>query len=278
MQIRFNPNLEEKKLKNLLKEAIEKNNAVMKEEVRGKLVFLYVQYGEYFKMNEVPDPKLAKLYLKKALQLQKDHTVSNYRLAHLLYREGNYFDALNHFRQSIDGSVKESLNDTQLKLARMFMVNCGIYIAKESLEEINESDTMNGISIDDNLIKKYQDEILAESLDSLDKMFYQIKTAKEEKIVSENVFQRLMDDPFMDGVLLGRDEKHFFIKHHGTIESLEKTAFMIYYTILTSAKLLTNEEISNQIYLDWFGREVSEEVIRQTLSRQNRRIQYEYSI
>ena len=45
-----------------------------------------------------------------------------------------------------------------MKLARMFMVNCGIYIAKESLEEINESDTMNGISIDDNLIKKYQDE------------------------------------------------------------------------------------------------------------------------
>ena len=80
----------------------------------------------------------------------------------------------------------------------------------------------------------------------------------------------MMDDPFMDGVLLGKDEKHFFIKHQWNYRKLrKKRAFMIYYTILTSAEKspLTNEEISNQIYLDWFGREVREEVIRQDIKR-----------
>src|SRR4051794_33486864 len=102
MPMRFNPNVEEKKLKQLLREA--KEDKVLKEEVRGKLVSLYVHHGEYFKMNEMSDPKLAKDYLKKALQYQDDHPVANYRLAHLLYREGHYFDALTHFHKSIDGS------------------------------------------------------------------------------------------------------------------------------------------------------------------------------
>jgi tetratricopeptide (TPR) repeat protein len=270
----FDPIKEEKKLKELQREAMKNRDRGILEKVSGQLVSLYVRYGEYFKMNEDPDPCLAKTYLKKALKLKEDHPIANYRMAHLFYREGDYFNALTHFYKAIDGSATEALNDTQLKLARMFVVNCGIFLAKESLEEIVESEEIGGDTIDDGLINKYRDEILADSVVSIEKMFYHVITATEDKIVSESLFQRMMEDKYTNGVLLGKDQLYFFIKYQDeTIDSLHKTAFMVLYIILTTSKPLTNEEIVEQVYLK-FRQDVSSDNIRQIFSRRNKSIPF----
>jgi hypothetical protein len=104
-------------------------------------------------------------------------------------------------------------------------------------------------------------------------MFYHVKTAAEDKIVYESVFQRIMENKYINGVLLGKDQSEFFIKYNEQTISLHKTAFMVLYPILTSSKYLTNEEIEEQVYLT-FGEVVSGDNIRQIFSRRNKRIPF----
>jgi tetratricopeptide (TPR) repeat protein len=268
----FNPNVEEERLKERLREAYRSKDSTIKEIVKSELVQLYLQHGEYFKMNTNPDPYLAEKYLKKALDIQKDHPVVNYRYAHVLYRQEKYVDALTYFHRAIDGSVNESLNDTQMKLARMFIVNCGLFIVKEALSEMEEVEE-DDILIDEGLIQKYQSEILVGNVKSLDRMYYQKMTENEkDTIISETAFQELVDSPNEKTVLLGKNNEGYFMKTFGKIyEGLDKNGFMILLTILTSREFLTNTDVIYHIDTN-FNTELSEESIRQSISRLNRRI------
>jgi hypothetical protein len=73
---------------------------------------------------------------------------------------------------------------------------------------------------------------------------------------------------------LGKDQLYFFIKYQDeTIDSLHKTAFMVLYIILATSKPLTNEEIVEQVYLN-FRQDVSGDNIRQIFSRRNKSIPF----
>jgi tetratricopeptide (TPR) repeat protein len=268
----FDPFAEEEKLTKLLREA---TNVDLREQVKFQLVKLYLQYGEFFKMNATPNPHLAEVNLKKALKYQADHPVVNYRFAHIQYRKGHFLEALTYFQRAIDGSISAALNDTQMKLARMFMANCGIFIVKEALAEMEENDEDDEITIDEKLIKKYKNEILVGSVQSLDKMFYQLVTEKENKIISEFAYQELVTDPNQMTVILGKNEDGYFIKHDGVIhEGLDSTSYLTLKCILTSRKFLTNQDLVYKIQAMDFHRQISEEGIRQVISRLSRRIPF----
>jgi tetratricopeptide (TPR) repeat protein len=271
----INPSHEENKLLQRLGEANQKIDRAMMVEVKNELVQLYLTHGEHFKMNENPDPIQAEYYLKKALNHQKDHPVVNYRLAHLLYRKEKYAEAIRYFQYAIDGSRYEALNDTQMKLARMFMVNCGIYVAKEALEELQELEEAEGVFIDKNLIEKYQSEILAGSVESLDRMFYQcqFETGRPE-IISETTYLSLFEPPYGNLVILGKNDEGYFLYFQGQrYNQLDKSKFLFVYLILTSKVGITNQEIQEKL-LNEYQLDINEDNIRQTHSRLNRRIPF----
>jgi tetratricopeptide (TPR) repeat protein len=271
----FNPNHEEKKLLQRLGDARQKEDRSSIEQVRKELVQLYLTHGEHFKMNENPDPIQAEYYLKKALNHQKDHPVVNYRMAHLLYRKERYTEAIRYFQYAIDGSRFEALNDTQMKLARMFMVNCGILIAKEALEELQEIEETEGVLIDKKLIEKYQSEILAGSVESLDKMFYQYQfgTGRPE-IISDTTYLSLFEPPYGSLVILGKNDEGYFLFYQGQrFDRLDKSKFLLLYLILTSRVGITNRELQEKLLND-YKVDINEDTIRQNLSRLNRRISF----
>jgi tetratricopeptide (TPR) repeat protein len=179
----FHPMMEEKRLQELLTVARKQKDKSQEKEITKKLVNLYVSQGEYFKMGDKPDLNIAKRYLEKALKWQQDHLVANYRLGYLYYRRREYTKAVSFFERALDGSVEEELTDTQRMLANMFLVNCGIKIAKEAIQEI--------IFIEDNVyteleierIERYKKEILVLDEEIFNKMFYRkIENGTEEKI------------------------------------------------------------------------------------------------
>jgi tetratricopeptide (TPR) repeat protein len=271
----FNPNHEEKRLLQRLGDARQKEDRSSMEQVRKELVQLYLTHGEHFKMNENPDPIQAEYYLKKALNHQKDHPVVNYRMAHLLYRKERHAEAIRYFQYAIDGSRFEALNDTQMKLARMFMVNCGILIAKEALEELQEMEENEGVLIDKKLIEKYQSEILAGSVESLDRMFYQcqFETGPTE-IISETTYWSLFEPPYGNLVILGKNDEGYFLYFQGQrYNQLDKSKFLFVYLILTSRVGITNLELQEKLLND-YRVDINEDTIRQNHSRLNRRIPF----
>ncbi|MBB6444528.1 hypothetical protein [Bacillus benzoevorans] len=82
-----------------------------------------------------------------------------------------------------------------------------------------------------------------------------------------------MEDKYINGVLLGKDENEFFIKYNDLPTPLHRAAFMVLYPVLTSSKYLSNEEIEEQVY-SIFGEMLSGDNIRQIFSRRNKRIPF----
>ena len=258
----------------LIKQLREANSPEEKKVITNELVELYVQYGEFFKMSTVSDPKLAKRNLEKALLYQKDHPVANYRLAHLLYREGEFLKALTHFSKSVEGSPMACLNDSQMMLARMFMVNCGILLARESLEEIAELQEDARVTFDKALISQYQHEIYASKVESLDRMLFRKKTSKDNMIISEAIYNKYMDHPPVDTVILSKTDKGIYLKTRNSKPiPLDETAFRVSYTIITSTEFLSNEEIVAKLTSENGDSYVTEENVRQIFSRRLRRFQ-----
>lgn len=265
MNTLFMPHEQERVLIKQLREAASPEE---KELIKNKLVALYVQFGEFFKMNTVPDPYSAKKSLEKALRFQKDHPIANYRLAHLLYRKGEYLKALTHFSRAIEGSPVAALNDSQMMLARMFMVNCGILITRESLEEIEELKEDARVTFDEDLISRYQNEIYASNVESLDRILFRKITSDENKIISEAIFNEIMDHPPDHTVILSKTEKgSYLITSVSQPIQLDEKVFRVLYTIITSTELLTNEDIVEKLTSYSGERYVTEVSIRQIFSR-----------
>lgn len=271
----INPSYEENKLLQRLGDARQKKDRSSMEQIKKELVQLYLIHGEHFKMNENPDPIQAEYFLKKALNHQKDHPVVNYRMAHLLYRKERYAEAARYFQYAIDGSRFEALNDTQMRLARMFMVNCGILIAKEALEELQEMEEAEDVMIDKGLIAKYQSEILAGSVESLDRMFYQCKFELSRKeIISETTYWSLFEPPFGDLVILGKDDEGYFLFYQGQrCQGIEKEKFLMLLLILTSRLGISYPDLQEKLLND-YEVHINEDTIRQNISRLNRQISF----
>jgi tetratricopeptide (TPR) repeat protein len=269
----FHPKMEEARLTELMRMARKERDRTLEKEVTKKLVKLYVSQGEYFKMADKPDPSIAKRYIEKALQLQSNHPVANYRMGNLYYRNKAYTRAVYYFEKALDGSMDaEDLNDTQRMLANMFLVNCGIKIAKEAISEVNyiEENVYSELEID--RIEQYKNEILVLDEEIFNRMFYtKIENGKEEKI-GETEFITYI--PNEKQVLLKRTDKgmELLFRDFEPI-SLNPKTFYTLYGILSAKRFRTYSELQ-AIVANGSGQDISDDYFRQIIRRLSRDIPY----
>lgn len=266
---------EERRLKDELTEARNNKDRNYMRTLENKLIKLYVSQAEYFKMADRPDPYIAKKYLEKAIRIQADHPVANYRLGYLFYQERKYAKAILHFERALDGSETEGLNDTQSLLANMFMVNCGIRIAKESIIEVQNIEENFYSDLEQERIEKYRKDVLVLEEDVFERMFYKKVEEGIETQINELEFN--LYQPNGKQVLLKiSDQGREMIFPGGFKYTLNPVAFYIIYSLLTTSKSITYREIKNNIKI-WSEMEVNEDHIRQIISRISRGFPYWYS-
>lgn len=266
------PRMEEKRLQELLEVARKQRDKNLEKETTKKLAKLFVSQGEYFKMADKPDPKIAKRYLEKALHMQEDHPVATYRLGYLYYRDREYTKAVSFFEKALDGSMEEELNDTQRMLANMFLVNCGIKIAKEAIHEINFIEDNVYTELEIERIERYKNEILVLDEEIFNKMFYRkIENGTEEKI---GEYEFINFKPFINQVLLKRSDHgmEIYFQDFEPI-SLNPKSFYTLYGILTAKSFRTYRELQ-EIASNGCGQEVSDDYIRQIIRRLSRDLPY----
>jgi tetratricopeptide (TPR) repeat protein len=268
----FHPMMEEKRLQELLGVAKKQRDKTLEKEITRKLVTLYVSQGEYFKMADKPDPKLARRYLEKAQQIQKDHPIANYRLGYLYYRNREYTKAVSFFERALDGSMEEELNDTQRVLANMFLVNCGIKIAKEAIQEITFIEDNMYTELEMERIERYKKEILVLDEEIFNKMFYRkIENGTEEKI---GEYEFINFKPDKNQILLKRSDQGMEI-HFKDFKpiTLNPKTFYTLYGIVTAKSFRTYRELQ-EIATNGSGQEVSDDYIRQIILRLSRDLPY----
>ncbi|MGM8365798.1 tetratricopeptide repeat protein [Virgibacillus sp. W0181] len=261
----------ERLLRGRLLDARKSRDREVQKEVERLLVQLYVRQGEYFKMSDRPDPRIAEENFKKALQLQRDNPIAHYRLAHVFYRKEAYGQAASHFEKALTGSITEALNDTQRQLTYMLLVNCGILMAKEALKELEEEDANLYVErdVNDSLIDKYRRELLVNSERALARSYYRLITEEGERIISDHYADE------MDGtgeVLLYKGEEGKFLVFSNERYQLSPTQFTVMYYFIKSKSGLTLEGINQQLehQLD----EVRGDAFRRALSQFRNSIPY----
>ncbi|RSD28584.1 tetratricopeptide repeat protein [Mesobacillus subterraneus] len=261
---------EERRLRDELTKARNNRDRDKQRIIEGKLVKLYVSQAEYFKMAEKPDPYIAMKYLQKAVRIQVDHPVANYRLGYLFYRNKEFARAILHFERALDGSETEGLNDTQALLANMFLVNCGIRIAKESIQEVQSIEENFYSDLEQERIEKYRKEVLVLDEGIFERMFY--------KKIEDGVETRINDIEFgtyhpegKQVLLKISDKGRELILPGGLNYDLNPVAFYMFYAFLSTDIPLTYRDIKVKIQL-WSEMEVNEDYIRQIISRLSRSI------
>lgn len=269
-QRELHPAYDEKRLRQELMEAKKDRDRNKQSLIEKKLVTLYVSQAEYFKMAEKPDPYVAERYLEKAVRLQSDHPVANYRLGYLYYRKQEYTKAIRHFEKALEGSETEGLNDTQTVLANMFMVNCGIRIAKESILEVQSIEENMYSDLEKERIEKYRKEVLVLDEDVFERMFYKkLEDGVESRI---NEFEFGAFQPIGNQILMRiSDQGREIIFLDNLKFSLNPVAFYIFYALLTTSEFLAYRDLKQKI-VRWSELEVTEENIRQIISRFSRNI------
>ncbi|MBB6451597.1 tetratricopeptide (TPR) repeat protein [Salirhabdus euzebyi] len=122
--------------------------------IKRKLVWNLVQYGTYLKTVYQKDDIAAESSLKDAIKHDRYLPIAHYRLGFLSYKKQQYNLALHYFQeairlQSMDGDDRYKMNDQQLYQCHLYLANCGLFIAKEakeSLEELNLDVNLNELS------------------------------------------------------------------------------------------------------------------------------------
>lgn len=268
-------NGEEKKLKTKLRGAQERRDRDSIQFAQKALVTLYVRYGEYFKMSAKPDPMVAEHCLKKAISLQKDHPVANYRLAHLFYQRKKFTAALVHFEQALAGSATEGLNESQEMIANMFMANCGLFLARQAFSELEASSDNPYIKYDEQLVGRYRGEMFEAIGGMFDNRFYRKITSDKEEFISDEKVQSILENNWLSQqvVLSSMDDGvHLYYQKYQPI-TLEPTAYRVLYFILRAGNPLTGENVED-LFFHGLGQEIDPDLIRQTISRLQRRIPY----
>jgi hypothetical protein len=239
-------------------------------QLRDELVTFYVYYGESYKSSDIPDPRSAKWCLKKALDLQSDHPVANYRYAHLMYADEEYALAAYHFKKAADGSQEQCLNDTQRLIANIITVNCGLLMAKHSLEEIDEieqlyrnspADAADGAKREDFLSR-----MLVDSEEMLSQhMYLKISPAGSEYISKERYTVEKEAVHENEVKICITPSYRVMLFENARPQNISQTEFCVAHTILMSAAYLESKEIGEA--LEELEKVIKPETIRKCLSR-----------
>lgn len=268
------PNKEAEELRRLYKEAAKSRDQEMIAQYRSKLINLYVYYGESFKFSDKPDPMSAKWCLKKALELQHNHPVANYRYGHLLYAEKNYTLAADYFKKAIDASPYECLDDTQLLIANIIMVNCGLLIAEKAIREVEELECK--IERDSAEAKKREDylsRMLIESEAKLKQHLYQKITLSGKEFISYDRFIAEKDEIRSEHIKICVTHEERSIQFD-VLPSLTitQTEFYVIHTIMMSERYLETKDIHEA--LKGVEHINSPNTIRKCLSRLKQKLPY----
>jgi tetratricopeptide (TPR) repeat protein len=267
------PSAEEK---DLLKEYNEARRYGEKEKMlrkRDALVHLYVYYGDYFN-SAIPTLVLSEDYLQKALALNENHSLANYRIAHIHYKNRKYLEALNSFKKSLIGSEIEKLNETQEMLAQMFIVNCGVLIAKEARKEIESIKINASVHYDEKLVNRYRNEIFVSSEKMIDRMIYCKITPQQKEIISEDIYSSIMEMEEIDRILLSISDQGYEVKFHGQKVALDIPSFYIFYTLLKSNQFITGEDIRKQLFDKYLEQSISDSSLHKTFNKLKERLSF----
>ncbi len=131
--------------------------------------------------------------MTKAIRLRPKHPLANYRLGYILYVKRQYAEAIRHFSRALDGTVDAALSDIQTTLTHMFVVNCSIYLARESLAELEYREHEEHPDVAARL-NKYRNELLVEDEHLFDRLYYRKIQDGTETLINERSFQEYQAD------------------------------------------------------------------------------------
>lgn len=234
-----------------------------KNQLRNQLVKLYVRQAEYFKLSPEPNYKTARLYLKKALQLEKENPIANYRLGYVEYVDQNWSKAIYHLNRAIDGTDLESISEVQETLAHMFLVNCGIELARESLAEI-EFKELQFDSKNDEKLTHYRNTLKVQEERLFERLYYRKIQQGTESILSEEAFHDYEPDSKEIVLKSSEDEMAIFSAFIPSISLRPNQFFTLY--ILMSQKQTTYTSL--QAHLSGLlGQHITYDNVRQLITR-----------
>jgi len=237
--------------------------------IRKELVSLYVRQAEHFKLSDRPDFKVARQILEKAIGLQADHPLANYRLGYIHYRDGRYASAVNHFNIALDGTTTDSLSEIQMTLAHMFSVNCGIHIARESLFEIEGMEDLFDSGNEQEKIYRYRAELLVQDEQAFDRLYYRKIQSGEEKIINETAFHDYAPSQY-EMVLKSSDEGKYVQFHLSKPIELNMNHFYLL-VVLSTCSRSTYKSLQAQL-TELIGEEISYDNLRQSFPRLKKKL------
>lgn len=270
----FIPYEEERVLLHKRRDALQARDRAAERQAKGSLVKLYVRFGESFKMSAEPNPKLAMTYLEKALKLQSDHPVAHYRLAHLLYRKKSFAESLVHFQRALDGSRELGLNDTQTLISHIYLVNCGLMIARESMGEVRRMQSLEEADFDEPLVDQYTDHLLLESEEMLERHVYRKVSGEQSEFISAVQYQVYREEAHPQEVLLCAGPEGYELVFRRSTVLLDLHAFYVLHVLLGSEAYRQGKDIIDALQDHPQEIEVSPENVRQIFSRLSRRVPY----
>ncbi len=239
-----------------------------KEQLREQLVKLYVQQAEYFKLSDQPNYKVAHQYLEKALRLNRRHPIANYRLGYIEYVDENWSKAIHHLNLALDGTDLEAISEVQYTLAHMFLVNCGIGLARESLEEIEFKELQHGQE-EEKKIEQYRNTLNVQEEGLFDRLYYRKMQQGKESILSEQAFREYK--PAQDEIVLKSAEDGMALLPPDSLPiPLRPNQF---YTLLILMTLKQTTYLTLQEHLtELLGQQVSYDNVRQLITRLKRHV------
>jgi len=267
------PYEEERKLLKQYREAKRTRNKEEEQRCKKALLRLYVHHGEHFKMSESPDYTSAAYCLKKALELDENHPLANYRYAHLIFRDREYEKAAYHFRKALDGTPEEGLNDSQALVAQMMLVNCGLLIAKDALREVKFLQGNEFRTYDLDLIETYSEQMLIHSEEMLEQHIYCHVTPVGVRTISRGDFLAYPERVENDEVLLYVNDK-YRIMYRNDWRTLEYHAFCVFWVIVRASDYVGTKDIASALGDSDAELELRDDHIRQLIFRLSRRLPY----
>jgi tetratricopeptide (TPR) repeat protein len=111
--------------------------------IKIKLISYLVKYGTHLKTVDRKDDYASERTLKKAIGYEKKLPIAHYRLGFLSYKKSNFTQALTYFQKALNYQKQEcdatyKLNHQQLHNAHLYLANCGLFIAKQTQEELED--------------------------------------------------------------------------------------------------------------------------------------------
>ncbi|NRF93608.1 hypothetical protein HQN89_21935 [Paenibacillus frigoriresistens] len=261
------PYEQERELQRKYREAKERREQNKIKLIRDELVTFYVYYGESYKNSDTPDPRSAKWCLKKALELQKDHPIANYRYGHLMYADTEYALAAYHFKRAVDGSLEQCLSDTQRLIANIITVNCGLIMAKQAIQEVDEIEELYQDDPTDSAKREdYLSRMLVESEELLAQhMYLKVTPSGNEYISKERYLAEKETMKENEIKICVTPSYRVMLFQNWESQTISQTEFYVAHTILMSAAYLETKEIGEA--LKELEKVIKPEAIRKCLSR-----------